>query len=193
MKTENKISPVKAERVKISAILNKLTDSTIDKHIARIKSAKFTKNEIGALTKLIQSMRFSKNEKRKELIQDLIDNNLEHIRELYDFNSDVYHFAKPCKITVEQTELGKNWLKNYFFNNSGNPRRGKATENISESVLNISKSVSRFEFVGLMFFKNTYQDVNAVSPIYRTYNKQGDYFDYAPLHWSKPVIMECEV
>jgi len=27
-------------------------------------------------------------------------------------------------------------------------------------------------------------------PVYRTYNRRGQYFDYAPVHWGQPVIME---
>lgn len=182
---------VKKDREKIGAILTKMQGkTTVEKHVLRIKSGKFTKSEIGALTKLIQSMRFSKNASQKEKIQELIDNNLEYVKELYDINADVYHFAKPAKITPEQTELGKQWLRNYFFKLDGTIRKGQATENISESVLNISKKVMCFEFIGLVFCRNTFQEVCQVLPVYRTYNKQGEYFDYAPMHWSKPVIME---
>lgn len=190
--TNEKINLVKKEREKISVILNKMHDSTIEKHIARIKLGKFTKSEIGALTKLIQSKRFlsGKNPKKYEAIDNLIDANFEYIKELYDINADLYHFFKPAKITTEQTELGRNWLRNYFFKLDGSKRRGKATENISDNVLNISKSVTRFEFIGLVFCRNTFQDICSVLPVYRTYNKQGEYFDYAPIHWSGPIIME---
>jgi len=109
----------------------------------------------------------------------------------YDVNGDVFLFKEARKITSEQTKFGKAWLKNHFFKLNGEIRSGKNTENVGDRVLHIAKSVSRFEFVGTIGLMNSCGEYYVqFLPIYRTYNKKGEYFDYAPIHWGQPIIME---
>lgn len=155
----------------------------------------FPKSAIGGLTKKLSSFRFTSNNTTND---NQHDKTLMFAREVglswshnnYAVNGDVFLFTTSKKITKEQTLLGKNWLKNHFFKLNGAVRSGKNTENVSERVLNISKSVSKFEFVGVLGLMNTHGDYIQFIPIYRTYNRKGEYFDYAPIHWGQPVIME---
>lgn len=99
-------------------------------------------------------------------------------------------FITPRKITREQTAFGKAWLKQYFFKLDGTPRSGKRTEYISDSTLKIAKSVARFEFVGVQILaSHGWYPVQAV-PIYRAFDRKGNYFDYSPVHWGEPIVME---
>lgn len=169
------------------------TDKTVNMHLERIKLGRFEKNEISALTKLISSTQYTNTERKlsvkalTELSMDCVDDGVHVFSNIY---GEVMHFKKSMKISKDQSDLGKAWLKNYFFKLDGKPRNGKNTEGISDRVLAISKSVSRFEFIGVLICKNPYNDINDVLPIYRTYNRKGEYFDYAPIHWGMPVIME---
>lgn len=167
-------------------------DKTLSKHLDRIKGGRFEKSEIGAITKLLQSIRFEKTERKNAInaFRNLAFHVVDHMYIHSDFQADVLHFGKPAKISKEQTELGKQWLRNHFFKLDGSPRKGKATEDVSDRVLAIAKSVSKFEFVGVLEGRNAYGDVCQVLPIYRTYDRKGNYFDYSPIHWGQPVIME---
>lgn len=163
---------------------------TLNAHLERYKSGRFEKNEINALLKLFTSYRFADNQRKLEIeaLQELILNYVDGTY-VYSNHAEIMHFPKACKISREQTEFGKQWLKNYFFKKDGKPRSGKATEDIGEHELKIAKAVSRFEFVGILLIKNQWGDVNGALPIYRTYNRKGEYFDYSPIHWGQPVIM----
>lgn len=165
---------------------------TVQIHLKRIKQGRFEKSEINALTKFLGSYRFASPERKNEIL-DLQADLLECVGHEYissSFQCDVMHFKKPCKITKEQTKLGKAWLKHHFFKLSGEKRGSKNAEHVSDRVLAISKSVSRFEFVGVLMVRNQWADLLQALPIYRTYNRKGEYFDYSPIHWGQPIIME---
>lgn len=173
-------------------------NKTIQTHIDRvIKTRKFSKSEIGALTKIMQSYRFASAERKNE-IEHLQTETMEHLTtvDLYrhgrHFEAEFQQFPVASKITADQTKLGKAWLKQYCFKVNGGLR--KNIENVfSERCLDIIRNVSRFEFVGvLMVFDDSGCGRNLcnVLPIYRTYDRKGKYFDYAPIHWDKPVVME---
>jgi hypothetical protein len=165
---------------------------TMQRHLDRIKAGKFEKSEINALTKLIQSSRFAEQIRKNEILAflDLVSDEVGFEYLHGGFQGAVRHFKKPMKITKQQTELGKQWLRNYFFKLNGKKRTGKATEFVGDRVLQISKKVKRFEFVGILIGRNQWRDISGVLPIYRTYDSSGNYFDYAPIHWGQPIIME---
>jgi hypothetical protein len=155
----------------------------------------FPKGAIGGLTKKLASFRFTSNNTTND---NQYDKTLIFAREIglsYSHNEsacngDVFLFATPKKITAEQSNFGKAWLKDYFFKKNGETRSGKRTEYVGTRVLEISKSVSKFEFVGVIGLMNSYGDYIQFIPLYRTYNRKGQYFDYAPIHWGQPVIIE---
>lgn len=153
----------------------------------------FKRSQINGLTKLLGSTRFADNKRKEKVIamKNLIG--LDHIGneycEAYSAHSNVLHFAKAKKITKEQSDFGKTWLKSHCFKLTGSPRLH--AKDYNDRVLSIAKNVSRFEFIGVLAILSNYS-VEPVQylPIYRTYNKKGEYFDYTPIHWGKPVIME---
>jgi hypothetical protein len=176
----------------VSALRVAKSDKTVQVHIERIKKGKFEKSEIGALTKLL-SNRFAPQD-RKDSVNALKELALECMGSEYLSNGitgEVLHFKRGgAKISKEQTALGKTWLREFFFKKNDEVRGGKNTEGVGTRVLSIAKSVSKFEFVGVLLCYNQYGYSNSCLPIYRTYNRKGDYFDYAPIHWGQPVIME---
>lgn len=163
----------------------------------------FKKSQINGLTKHLANLRFIRHDDIQETLTTgrkvntndrMIDRCLE-LGMIVDYNDshlpgEKFTFKTPRKITKEQTEFGKAWLKNYFFKLDGKPRSGKRTEYISENTLDIAKSVTRFEFIGVLGVANSYWEIMQFLPVYRAYNKQGHYFDYAPVHWGQPVVME---
>jgi hypothetical protein len=156
----------------------------------------YKKSQINGLTKHLSGLRFvgrwdEPRCKRNEL---MIDRCLE-LGMIVDYNDshlpgEKFTFKSPRKITGEQSRFGKAWLKNYFFKSDGKPRSGKRTEYVGQRVLDIAKSVTRFEFIGVLGCANSYWEINQFIPIYRAYNSRGQYFDYAPIHWGEPVVME---
>lgn len=163
------------------------------------KMSIFPKSAINGLTKHLGSLRFNKNIKDsidKEMsVNDIMIRRCKELGLEIDYNDsnlpgEKFCFSKPRKITKEQTLLGKAWLKNHFFKLNGQVRSGKNTQNISQQILAIAKNVSRFEFVGVLGVATQAWEIQAFLPIYRAYNSKGEYFDYAPVHWGQPVIME---
>jgi hypothetical protein len=158
---------------------------------------KFTKSQIGGLTKHLAGLRFNRlSETATNSNHDLwtlIFNRAEELgleigySEAYGERLD---FIKPRKITAEQTAFGKAWLKDYFFKLNGQPRGGKRMECVGPNTLRIAKSVVRFEFVGVQVLASSGWYPCQVLPIYRAFNRKGEYFDYAPIHWGEPLIME---
>jgi len=159
---------------------------------------RFEKSQVNGLTKLLSGLRFREEFRHKESYRINTDKLIEFCKGLgleIDYNdapmsAEKFVFTKPRAITKEQTQLGKAWLKNHFFKLNGKPRGGKATQYVGDRVLEISKSVSRFEFIGVLGCMNSYGEIVQFLPIYRTYNRKGQYFDYSPVHWGQPVIME---
>lgn len=166
-------------------------DKTVSKYLECIKNGRFTFSDIRGFLRLL-NCRFE-TEVRKTQVKSLMDVSMDNVHFEYVSGGtqvELYHFKKPMKIERYQTTLGKAWLKQHFFKTNGQPRSGRNTENVSERVLNISKSVSRFEFIGVGLVQNQFGDTNQVIPIYRTYNRKGEYFDYCPIHWCQPLIFE---
>lgn len=154
---------------------------------------KFQKSQINGLTKHLASFRFSKDG-RDMANGRIIDRALELGLQI-DYNDsgvpgEKFTFIKPRKITSEQTMFGKAWLKQYFFKLDGQARAGKRTEWVSKKTLDIAFNVSRFEFIGVLGLAGQDWGIHSFIPIYRAFDRQGNYFDYSPVHWGKPVIME---
>lgn len=149
----------------------------------------YRKSQVNGLTKHLSGLRWGKDESR-----DLTIQRAEEIGLQVDYNDshitgEKFTFKTPRKITAEQTRFGKAWLKNHFFKLDGSPRKGQATQYVNQWTLDIAKSVSRFEFIGVLgIYSPDYRDFNQFIPIYRAYNRKGEYFDYAPVHWGQPVI-----
>lgn len=150
----------------------------------------FKKSEINGLTKHLMSLRFGAGLDSRGS-WDAIIKRAEELGLTLGYSTaygERLDFARPRKITREQTELGRVWLRNYLFKASGAPRGGKVTEGISDSVLKVAKSVSRFEFVGVQLLASSGWYPCGAVPIYRAYDRKGNYFDYSPIHWGAPII-----
>jgi len=154
---------------------------------------KYEKSQVNGLTKMLANLRFKTEYESNSQLWDRIFKVAENIGMEIGYsavNGERLDFKTPRKITASQTALGKTWLKNYFFKANGEPRTGKRTEYVSDRVLNIAKSVSRFEFVGVYVLASSGWYPSSVVPIYRTFNRKGEYFDYSPIHWGEPIIDE---
>ncbi len=154
----------------------------------------FTKSQIGGLTKSLASLRFGAGLDTGKAWDKILERAKSVGLEI-DYNDanvsgEKLTFKVARKITAEQTKFGKAWLRNYFFKLDGTPRSGKRMDYISDDVLKIAKSVARFEFVGVLVVASQGFYPCQVLPIYRTYNRKGEYFDYAPIYWGQPIIME---
>lgn len=152
---------------------------------------KYTKSQIGGLTKRLMGTRFKINNYDRGDMWDALFKDAKGLGLEIVYN-DIGHgerldFAKPRKITKEQTEFGKAWLKDFFFKKDGAPRSGKRTQYINQFELNIAKSVTRFEFVGVAVQASDGWCPCQVLPIYRAYNRKGQSFDYAPVYWGQPL------
>lgn len=151
---------------------------------------RFTKSQINGLTKALISQRFGTYESSKAW--DAIFAKAEQLGLEIGYCGNYYgerlDFKTPRKITREQTDFGRKWLKDYFFKKNGTPRSGKRTEYIGQGVLDIAKSVSRFEFVGVAILASQGWYPNQAVPIYRAYSRDGSYFDYSPIHWGTPIV-----
>lgn len=154
---------------------------------------KFQKSQINGLTKHLSGLRFGASEMGRG--NDKMINRAQELGMEVDYNDsnlpgEKFTFKTPRKITKEQTDFGKAWLKSYFFKKDGSPRGGKRTYYISKSTLDIAKRVVRFEFIGVLGVANSFWEIHSFLPIYRAFDSKGNYFDYSPVHWGEPVIME---
>ncbi len=153
----------------------------------------YKKSQVNGLTKYLSSLRFASMNNSQAMWDIIFKRGKEFGLEVgySEAYGERLDFSKSRKITGEQTALGKQWLKEYFFKKDGSPRSGKRTEYVSETVLGIAKSVVRFEFVGVQVLASSRWYPCSVVPIYRAFNRKGEYFDYAPIHWGQPIIMEA--
>lgn len=151
---------------------------------------KYTMGNVRGLTKKLGKTFYGQGPQRPRLAEALVETGLGFGGSADTVDGELFLFHTEKKITVEQTAIGKSWLKEYFFKKDGSPRSGKRTEGVSQSVLLIAKSVSRFEFIGVLGLRNVMGDLCHFLPIYRTYDRKGNYFDYAPGHWAAPIILD---
>lgn len=155
----------------------------------------FQKSQINGLTKHLSNLRWTTNQNLRR-DNDVIFKRTEELGMEIDYNDsnlrgEKFVFKVPRKITREQTIFGKSWLKEYFFKKDGSARSGKRTEYVDTSTLEIAKRVYRFEFIGVLGLANNYDwTLIQFLPIYRAYDRKGNYFDYSPVHWGEPVVMD---
>jgi hypothetical protein len=130
---------------------------------------RFTKSQIGGLTKKLASLRFDG-----------------------DFYSSTYRRDLESRVETKAKEFGLEYLWHeaecdgyiYLFKT---PR--KITNDLQDLYFEIAKSVSRFEFIGVVGLLNSLGEPVKFIPIYRTFNRNGKYFDYAPVHWGEPIFL----
>jgi hypothetical protein len=135
--------------------------NTFQKYNKLLTQAKaMSKNEIKALC-------WAFNGVRKVNLTDLERHQL---RQLVDAKAE-----RP--ITKEQAEFGIKWLKTKAFKLNGEARRNCVLGQIEQSIV---KNFSHFKFVGLYDANSAhgYSNYHAFVPIWRTYAKDGRYFDY---------------
>ena len=93
------------------------------------------------------------------------------------------------RITPEQTEKGLNWLLKSQFRMNGKLRESQGTF-IDERAADIVRNFSHFLFIGIqMQSNNPYNSVYSAAPIYRCFDKDGHYFDYNPVAYVVPEIV----
>lgn len=151
----------------------------------------FQKSQVNGLTKHLSNLRFGPDSNRDKWTA-IFNRGAELGLEIgySEAHGERLDFRSPRKITRDQSDFGKAWLREYFFKKDGSPRSGKRTDSVGTRVLNIAKSVSRFEFIGVQILASSGWYPCQIVPIYRAYNRKGEYFDYAPIHWGEPIIME---
>lgn len=176
-------------------------DKTVQTHVDRIlKTRRFEKSEINELKKLISGSRFGTEERKIDINTLLGSKTLSYkgTMDLYrhgrHYEAEVHLFPRPCKITAEQTKLGKEWLLNRYFKKNGGLRKC-AEEDLNNRQVEVIKSLTRFEFVGMLV---VYTDNGGTKimvdslPIYKTFGRVGGNFAYSPIHWEAPVIFYVE-
>jgi hypothetical protein len=148
------------------------SNKTFDKYKSVIKSGRFTELEIIHFRKCLNSCVYSNQEQEGAELLDL-------------FNE-----SGPYKITKDQSLKGIGWLKRYCFRTNGEVRRSCK---LDLDCVAIIRKFSRFEFVGLYSMQEHYgsfSEYKKWAPVYRTYSKDGSYFDYVPVHWDAPVVLD---
>lgn len=151
-----------------------LTKANEKKQLQRIAQKVWTKSDIGAFGKLLNSYRFSSPERKKQ-IMDLWSKLEDHA------------YTNPYSITDEQCQFGIDWLKKICFTLKGKNRDTKMVQDFSRGDYEIVRNFHHFEFVGFHESSNGYNSHYA--PIYRTVDKDGNYFDYVARMWQAPEIV----
>lgn len=139
----------------------------------RLNSKVWTKGDILAFGKMLNSMKFSSPE-RKDAIYKLSDM---LYTKTVDFGYD---------ITKEQSQFGIVWLNKICFTTKGKNRNSKMVIDFMERDFNVVKNFAKFEFVGFDSGNGIHEHY---TPIYRTIDKDGNYFDYVARMWAAPEII----
>lgn len=145
----------------------------------RIDSTLWTKGDILAFGKLLNSTRFSSEERRKDICS---------LREQLDWT--INYNGKGYAITEEQSRFGIQWLKSRILTKSGKLSKSKFAQDFRERDAEVIRNFERFEFVG--FYANDNGWSNHYTPIYRTIAKDGTYFDYTMVggQWGSPEVLD---
>lgn len=141
----------------------------------RIQSQLWTKGDILAFAKMLNSTKFSEPERRKQVM------------DLWTKLED-RAYDKAYNITLEQSQFGIDWLKKICFTVKGKNRDSKMVADFSRGDFDIVRNFSSFQFVGFDESCNGYNYCH-YSPIYRTIDKNGNYFDYVCRMWDAPRIV----
>lgn len=141
------------------------------------KNHVWTKGEIKALAKAIRAARWEKDEESKEFRLRLLDS-------LWD---------KSFKITKDQSDFGKSFLKTQLFKCNGQLRKSKVAIQFGEERAAIVKKLKRFTFDGFHVYLNPADSsVSDLVPVYTAYDSQGNKFSYAWVHWG-PVLLDSDL
>ena len=138
-----------------------------------IKGTKWSKSDITSFAKALNSMKYdeSRNPERMDRISSL----------WYEFqNRGRVHY----NLTAEQTEQGISYLRSRYFKKNGEPRKSCPFNEAEQAVI---KTFKKFTFSSIYVERNDY-GMEWYHPVYTVFGKNGDKFEYAPLHWSNPII-----
>lgn len=148
-----------------------MTNKTKAKYEKLIQGKRWTKQEIHGFVKALNSMRFSdRNPERVAMIQSLYAQ--------FQLRSGAW------SITKEQTTQGINYLRTRYFKLNGEPRSQCPFGYREQGII---KRFRRFEFSGIYEEQNPYGSV-FYHPIYRVIDRDGNSFEYTPVHWGTPLV-----
>jgi hypothetical protein len=135
----------------------------------RINQTVWTKGDILAFAKMLNSIRWSSKERQNDIL------------ELWGDMKDEY------QITKEQSNFGIKWLNEVLFKKDGTNRNNKMTQDFREKDFDIVRNFKEFKFVGYDEAVNGFN--SHYSPIYRCIDVNGNYFDYVARMWQAPEIV----
>lgn len=151
------------------------------KHLKALDSKVITKSDINAICRFLNGLKFTKNEgpKQKDFSEVLMNC-------LWEFER---------KITKDQNEFGRNWLKERYINKKGQPRKQLKhdfnyldVDSTPERAFNVIKGLKDFRFVGVTGHWNSYFKIYTdITPVYKAIGKNGDSFTYTFGHWGKLI------
>lgn len=156
---------------------------TYSNHLLVLNKVKIEKNEINAISKFLNSVRFASNcdnsliKSKANLLLEIIWNRKEN---------------KPYKLSKEQTVFGINWLKNYYLTKKGIERKRVKNDfyNYHENeVKEILDNFKEFRFLGFTAqWDNWRKCYTYFIPVYQVISKDDRSFNYAPVYMGKPLI-----
>src|SRR5690554_6815508 len=116
-------------------MLKEISKQNMRKQIERINRQKWTKGDILAFAKLLNSFSRSSSDRQSQILA-LLDKLEERV---YEHSYD---------ITQEQSDFGINWLNNLCFTKQGKNRNNKRVQDFRETDFDIVRNFEKFEFVG---------------------------------------------
>jgi hypothetical protein len=150
-------------------MLKEITKSNMKVQLNRINTKVWSKSDILAFGKMLNSYSRSSQERKDQIFELLFK-----LDESYD-------------ITEDQSAFGINWLTELCFTSKGENRKTKYVEDFRERDFNIVKNFSHFKFVGYHETSTGYY--SHYSPIYKCVDKEGNYFEYVARMWQAPEIV----
>lgn len=151
----------------------------VKRHEERLKNPRhvWTKTEINSLAKCIGSARWENDWTLKAAKLNL----------LTLINENGY------RITKEQSDFGKAFLYSKLFNSKGQFRRSQVASQFREWRGDIVKRLTKFTFDGFHVEWNSYtREINSLAPVYSAYDRKGQRFSYAWVHWG-PVFIDNDL
>lgn len=140
------------------------------KYVDLIKKGKFTERELISFRRQINGSSKLDIDSRQELV---------------DLFEEKASSNKTIQLSKEQQSKGLNWLRQKTFKLNGRIRKNSPLGSYEIEVLNNFK---KFTCVGLYnISENSYTQY---VPIYRCYNKKGNYFDYICLMWGEIKVTQ---
>ena len=108
-----------------------------------------------------------------------------------------YSHGNEFKITKEQSLFGIQYLKEAVFTKKGIPRNAKRNFlRYEPDAIKIIKNFAKFRFIGLQSTPKSYYFGDRAGeytlPIYRTYDRDGNYFDYTAGMWGNCELINLK-